>query len=162
VVGGAEFAMLRFFLFVLMVHLSGCIIVPTSEKEPYQQDQIARVRPGETQREVILELFGEPKIRRENGGIWIYGEYHTQANWVSVYPPSEGRIKDYQFLVVEFETDTVTNIEVVEDKFGCSSRGICLRYGWREIGDVVASKRADDKHAKEFERIIGKCSLYVY
>lgn len=172
--------MLRIMLIVLVVHFSGCVI-PTLEEEPYQTGDIVTVHPGETARDVILKLFGEPNVSREHDAIWLYGEYHSSALVVTgVGSWNVFSVEDYQFLVVEFEKDTVKSIELVEDRFGCSSSGICLRYGWRipkffDKGEspgiwismlnqnaIVASERADDKLAKEFQKISNKCSLYFY
>ena len=55
--------MLRIMLIVLVVHFSGCVI-SILEEEPYQTGDIVTVHPGETARDVILKLFGEPKRRR--------------------------------------------------------------------------------------------------
>jgi hypothetical protein len=62
--------MLRIILVVLIVHLSGCIIIPTPEKEPYQEEQIARIHPNNT--------------------IWIYGESRHVAYGIVIFPGGWG------------------------------------------------------------------------
>jgi hypothetical protein len=77
--------MLRIILVVLIVHLSGCIIIPTPEKEPYQEEQIARIH-----RDEIIETFGRPDVVRANNTIWIYGESRHVAYGIVIFPGGWG------------------------------------------------------------------------
>jgi hypothetical protein len=151
-----------------MVHLSGCII-PSFSKEPYQEEEIRQVHPGETSREAIVKLFGQPDVTRENDTIWIYGKVRTAAILLG---KGFAIISDFQFLAVEFEQNVVKSFELVEDAYGCSSTGICMPHGFSVRGNVrytltpdltvIASKREDDQLAKRFQSVSGQCSIYIY
>ena len=69
-------------------------------------------------------------------------------------------IYDYQHVVVEFEDDIVVHVELVESKSGCTSTGICMPT--RQEVVFYVSKGILDRKAKEFQGIVGECSLYIY
>ena len=165
--------MLRIILIAMLSSFSGCIYIPRSEPEPFQDRELARIHPGKTTREELVELFSDPGVIRDNGAIWIYGKARRVAYVAGMYPIgniSAGYINNEQFLLVEFEHNTVEHFELVEKTGDCSSTGICLDYGWHHSQQdfytddrvLVASKREDDQIAKEFQGVSDKCSLYVY
>jgi hypothetical protein len=68
----------------------GVANLPTPEKEPYQEEQIARIHPGETTRDEIIETFGRPDVVRANNTIWIYGESRHVAYGIVIFPGGWG------------------------------------------------------------------------
>ena len=165
----------RYFLILsFLLQLSSCIVMPSPGKEPYQETELAKVQPGETTRDEVFRLFGQPHVTREENAIWIYGDSRSIAVGITYLPlPAIGTFYDSQWIVIEFDADTVNTFDFVEDAHGCSSTGICLISGWRQThvekdilfpSDqvVIASKRNDDKRAKAFQPVQGGCSVYVY
>jgi hypothetical protein len=90
----------RIAIILLLALLSGCIYVPWYDPEPYQVDKLNRIKPHETTREQIVELFGQPGTSRKGGTIWIYREDRYLGTLLAkgIFP-----IHDDQFLIVEFE-----------------------------------------------------------
>jgi hypothetical protein len=158
--------------------VSGCLIipVPAPEAEPYDPNFLAKLEKEQASREEVVEAMGEPNLARETDSIWIYGKSRRLSYFagVSVTGAGAGTIEDFQFVVVEFQNDSVKHIELVEDREGCSASGICLSNAWRNIEaehfeqqlspeyTIVASVRDDDKQSKQFEPVIDRCSLYYY
>jgi hypothetical protein len=147
--------MLRTILVALLASLSGCLIVPTFNEESYQEKEISKVYLGETSREAIVELFGQPDTIRENGAIWVYSEIHREA-FVWVWTAAVF-FYDAQHLVVEFEQDIVSHLELIEKAKGSSSTNLCM-----EGYNLISSRREDDRAAKEFQSLSDKCALYFY
>lgn len=149
--------------------LTGC--VPTFPSEPYRQAELVSIRPGETTRDEVLSLFGRPVIERKEKSLWLYGQSDLAAVVVGyVITP----FYDYQWLIVEFEDEFVSRYELVEDKYGCSTSGVCLVSGWpatkKNKGKMVLEPRmtvltnngADDEVAKRFDSFPNGCGIYIY
>jgi hypothetical protein len=161
--------MLRVIIVIVAVGISGCLVFPTFHEEPYQEEEFVKVQPGKTSREVVVELYGQPDAIRENGAIWVYSEVHRVGMWL-VLEQGQGFFHDFQYLIIEFEQDIVSHFELVENVNSCTSTYICIRENsnseyltpsWgRE--DIIASRREDDRLAKEFRSIPGMCVLYIY
>jgi hypothetical protein len=157
--------MSRIAIILLLALLSGCIYIPWYEPEPYQEEKLNKIKPRETTREQIVELFGQPGVSRKEGTIWIYSEDRYLGTLIGkgIVP-----IVDDQFLIVEFEQDTVQYFELVEKmggiwRSGCSSNDICLVPRGEDSSDwSVASSGDDDKKSKQFQEEVDKCSVYIY
>jgi hypothetical protein len=145
--------------------------MPSPGKEPYQETELAKIQPGETTRDEVFRLFGQPHVTREENAIWIYGASRSITAGITYVPiPYAGTFYDSKWIAIEFDADTVKTFDFVEDAYACSSTGICIIDGWRVQKDVlfpsdrvvIASKRDDDKRAKAFQPVQGRCSVYVY
>ena len=95
--------------------LSACIVVPWFEPEPFQEGELTDIIAGATTRDQVIDAFGQPTVSRENGTMSIYGEPRHVAFWLLLGKTDIGMgfVDDFQFLVVEYEQDTVKSIELV-------------------------------------------------
>ncbi len=162
--------MWRALLLIKASFLSACIYIPTFEEEPYKEEDRVAVQIQQTTREQVIALFGQPTVSRENDQIWIYNEARLKGI-IWILPDKLAPHLDFQFILIEFENDIVSNIEYIEDVIGfsknsgCSSSGICLRSGF--LGEdpsemLITSKGEHDRMAKGFRQIPEMCSLYIY
>ncbi|MEP1472050.1 MAG: hypothetical protein ABJK25_13835 [Halieaceae bacterium] len=162
--------MLRVFLIIVLGFISGCIVVPVVELEPYQNGVTEEIIARETSREEVINILGKPSVTRENDRIWIYAEArHLAYFFVLGKIPSGDFVDEYQFVVMEFDQDTVKSYEIIENSWGCSSSGICLESGWHYSNQqlvpeetIISNRGRDDQEAKNFNSDTDKCSLYVY
>ncbi len=161
---------MRLLLILTTFTLTACgFLIPVSHPEPYPIGLIDRIVPGRTDKGDLEALLGQPQVSLQNGAIWIYGQSRVVL-WDTGGPDQH----DYQALLLEFDDERVSSVELLEDKYGCWSSGLCLVSGWplfeednapafldRELTAVV-SRRDDDAQAKRFLPDAGACSLYIY
>ena len=94
-----------------MVGLVGCI--PFFHSEPYKDKQLIEIKTGETSRDEMVLLLGQPEIARENDAIWIYGRRDLALVLVSPIPSF---VYDHQWLIVEFEDEVVKRYQLMGEK----------------------------------------------
>jgi hypothetical protein len=160
--------MIRFLLLFLLSMPSACIVlpIPANTEKAYTDELLAVIRPGITTRDEVIEILGEAVEVRENDSIWLYPAKRV-AMWIFAavgYGGSGGggteAIYDYQHVVVEFDGEVVVHAELVEDESGCTSTGICIK---TQLVDIYYISKGDhDRKAKEFQSIVGQCSVYVF
>lgn len=149
--------------------LSGCIYIPIIEPEPYQKEELSEITAGKTTRQELERIFGDTRIEREDGSIWVYREVRRVG--YMLMGSGSGWVPDYQFLVAHFDGKTLQKFELIEDRDACSVSGICLHMGWTysdtdqdQIDDwtLITSKRDDDVNAKLFLPVHDACMFYIY
>lgn len=168
---------MRLFVLLASALLSACIYIPAIEPEPYKDVNLDSIDLGKSTRADIVKLLGEPDITRRDDSIWIYGQDRDVGFLILLLKPGyAGFMRDFQFLVFEFNQDYVKSFDLVEEGLGCSTSGICLAAGWGPTGrrpdldewvlvndlTVVVSGGEDDKTAKKFHGIPDKCAFYIY
>jgi len=102
-----------------IVALPGCVVRGSSETRTTGQfigDQtISRVEPGETSKDWVLAVFGEPTSRTPLGeGVeiwkWEYRRVQTSSGSVLFVFDSDNRSEQARNVYVEFEGDVVDAI----------------------------------------------------
>jgi hypothetical protein len=153
---------------VMFLSLGGCAW-PVDRPEPYDSSKFANIQIGESSRNQVVSIFGQPDVILNGGEFWIYGKTR-----MIIYDMAGPGIHDFQSLLVGFDNDVVNSYEVLEDIHGCWSTGLCLVLGWdnhpskdkpasldRERTAIV-SQRDDDRRAKMFEIQEDQCAVYFF
>lgn len=98
--------------------LSGCVVIPESEEEPYPPQRIATIELELTDRREILAEFGSPRHSTDDNRIIAYSEEQVHATaYVLVGGPYQGYIIPIPIftrhnLVIWFSSeDTVEKVE---------------------------------------------------
>ncbi|MEH6587909.1 MAG: hypothetical protein V7720_15215 [Halioglobus sp.] len=128
-----------------------------------------RIRAGESSRQWVTGVLGQPDAQLDGGNFWVYGETR-----MVIYDMAGPGTHEYQSLLVVFKNEVVESYEILESRYGCWSTGLCLVSGWidspkkdrpatldREKTAVV-SQRHDDSQAKSFAPRKEQCGVYFY
>ncbi|HKJ37758.1 MAG TPA: hypothetical protein VJ972_03210, partial [Anaerolineales bacterium] len=122
---------MKHFIIVAMggLLLQACVPIPIFEPEPYSDEMLSQLTIGETSREEVVDMVGEPLGKWEDETVFFYRETQTVALIITTAP---GGLIEYEHsLFVEFDQDDkLKRFErAEEDRAGpyplCTSDGIC-------------------------------------
>jgi len=117
----------RVVLVAALLLLGGCIL-PSFSREPYPQELLQQIEPGESSRDDVRTVLGEPHATRDGDRYWLYGRTRTAAYLIV---EGGGPLVEANWVLVEFGTaDVATRVEHVEEGLGCTTDGICLLDGF--------------------------------
>jgi hypothetical protein len=150
--------------------MGGCIF-PVDSPEPYDENRgkLVKILPGESSREWVASILGQPDAQLDGGNFWVYGETR-----MVIYDMAGPGTHEYQSLLVIFKNEVVESYEILESRYGCWSAGLCLVSGWIDLPNkdrpatldrektAVVSLRDDDSQAKDFAPREEQCGVYVY
>lgn len=150
------------------------LTVPTKNLLPYSEGNHSEAVLGSTHEE-IARLLGQPHIKLDSDGLWIYGLSRIKASGFGEY------VHDYEALLIEFNKGEAVSKEIFYENNlftgGCwgHKRELCLHPVWEpslQSNDepkklsrrysAVTSIRHDDAQAKLFKPRAGYCSVYIY
>ena len=182
--------MWRTFIILWVAIVSSCVKIPDlTQPEPFSDEFLISVIPGETTREQLLDTLGKPQVSRRGENIWVYakgrGDFEVLLMPVVIPPAAVGIIpvpigleyNNPDSMIIEFIDDQLTNVELLDNRHGCTVSGICLLSGWYSVfrpfdtrpplqfwpvTATVTSKQTDDLEAKKFSNPPLGCSLYSY
>lgn len=117
----------RIMLIAALLLLEGCVL-PSFSGEPYPQELLQQIRPGESSREHVRTVLGEPHASRDGDRYWLYGRTRTAAYLIV---QGGGPLVEANWVLVEFGAgDVAARVEHVEEGRGCTTDGLCLLDGF--------------------------------
>ena len=164
-------------LFALL--LQGCaipVLVPWFGEPPYDKSAIEQyLIPKSTTQSDVFRAFGKPAVSWNDGRLLLYAGFEkTKHDIISQASKGKGH-----YIVLEFDEEgLLKRYDYFLDK-QCTSWGLCfdepLERHWSYskflgfsdqylVGPAVALKASkhNDEVAKKFEKVSGRCSIYVY
>ena len=170
---------------VLSVLLGGCVIIPfpsIPEAKPFQDEEIGFVEVGKTTRQEVNAKLGQPQVSRADGSLVAYGEARAVASLLGAVYMGSGQImpiETFHYVIVRYDADdVVTAFDIVRDRDGCTSDGICIEAafktvearGWwydvesalTDLSTIILAPTDNDGDAKRFPVEANRCGVYVY
>ncbi len=169
-------------LIVFTLLLGGCVPIPLvlpAEEEPFKEKLIGRIQIGETSRDGVMEILGEPKAFLMDPEIHYYAESQFMgfAGAVIVVlglpygPPgllplgSKG-LTTFALAIQYDETGIVSSVDRLPAG-PCKSTIPCLGYAYFERDDkayelFLFAPEEDDAAARQFHPKRDSCSVYLF
>lgn len=156
--------------------LGGCIVVPVPlpDKESplfVTEEDLVGLAPGETTRQDVRSILGDPLVAFGDGRIWLYGVQEAETGrWgvcgFLIIPPFPGNCgilsdgEETELLRFDFDREgRVSGWQSDAIRAGeCTNSGICLR----DNNYSVYAPEAIDVTAKRFEVSDDSCAVYFY
>ncbi len=151
--------------FLCLAMLAGCIMVPVSlsDEEPYREEHIAAIVPGETSRQEVVEQLGNPDTTFADGRWLVYRTDRKMGEWLvmagggysaAVDVVGGGSI-EYRLVIDLADDAQVRSVNVVDETELCNeSRTICLdNYGTLQLAASEETRPSPGP---------GECAVYFY
>ena len=169
-------------LIVFMLLLGGCIPIPLvlpADEEPFKE-VIGRIQIGETSRDGVMEILGEPKAFLMDPEIHYYAEFHFTGFqgvviiaalgpgilWFGAEPLGVGGSTVLALAIQFDETGIVSSVDRLPEG-PCKSTVPCLGYAYFKRDDkayelFLFAPEEDDAAAKQFHPKRDSCSVYLF
>lgn len=173
---------------LMFIGLPGCAVIPVLQDEPFKDETVTELEPGQVNRADVLMALGEPAKVYDREKVFLYTENQVHAVWFMVIGAGYnagmigGGFTTRHFLVFEFDEHgrvaQRTAIPYGAQNFvgatdfrnggivpisspkgsACLPSGLCVADA---LGDKVFANPERDAEAKIFRRS-SNCTVYAY
>ncbi len=167
-------------LIVFTLLLGGCVPIPLAlpaDEEPFKEKVIGRIQVGETSRDEVIEMLGEPKAFLMDPEIHYYAESHFKGfvgvlilvvapGEAGAVPLGDGGLTTRALAIQFDETGIVSSVDRLPAG-PCKSTIPCLGYAYLKRNDktyelFLFAPKKDDAAAKQFHPKRDSCSVYLF
>ena len=167
-------------LIVFTLLLGGCVpspLVIPADEEPFKEKIIGRIQIGETSRDEVMEILGEPKAFLMDPEIHYYAKSLSmgfqRVVMLAVSPSGpvgpllgRGGLTTLALAIQFDETGIVSSVDRLPEG-PCKSTVPCLGYAYFKTDDkayelFLLAPEEDDAAAKQFHPKRDSCSVYLF
>ena len=160
---------------------SGCAIVPfptSVESLPFPDELMLHIVPGETSRQQVIDLLGNPSFESPGSSRVLYGANRRVAGMLAIAQNGMGTepVNTGHLLVLGYDSsDIVQEIDLFRNGLlgrnaeVCTTSEICIKpqtsrgtSGYQILGAKFYDSPESDSQAKSLVAATGQCSVYVY